>query len=259
MSQFVGSALPLSSNGLAAAAESLGVHVPEIWTVLEVETRSCGFLSTRQPEILFERHIFHRLTGGRYDDGDISDPTWGGWGAGGVAQYQRLFRAMEKDRKAALMSTSWGIGQIMGESFRDCEFDDVETMVVSMCKSEDEQLRAMVTYLLKSELHIPLRAHDWTSFARGYNGPDYHLNRYDLRLNGEYQKLVVGPLPDLQIRAAQLFLLYLGFHPGPIDGLGGVRTLSSLRQFVAKDGAGQLNATNVSLVLPRLAAAIGHA
>ena len=75
---FQGNAWALSSGGLAAVASNLGVHASEVWTVLAVETSGCGFLSDRRPQILYERHIFHRLTQGQYDDGDISSPTPGG-------------------------------------------------------------------------------------------------------------------------------------------------------------------------------------
>ena len=87
---FQGTAWALSSNGLAAVASSLAVFAPEIWTVLAVETSGCGYLPDRRPQILYERHVFHRLTGGRYDDGDISDSSRGGYGARGAHQYDRL-------------------------------------------------------------------------------------------------------------------------------------------------------------------------
>src|SRR5262245_27969231 len=99
---FQGNGPPLSSDGLAAVANNLSVSAPEIWTVMAVETSGCGYLPDRRPQILFERHIFHRLTGGQYDDGDISDPTAGGYGPRGAAQYDRLARAIAKDRSAAL-------------------------------------------------------------------------------------------------------------------------------------------------------------
>jgi N-acetylmuramidase len=135
-------ALALSSDGLNAAAANIGVHAPEVWTVLGVETSGCGFLLDRRPQILFERHIFHRLTGGRYDDGQISDPTAGGYGAYGAHQYDRLALAIAKDRNAALQSASWGIGQIMGMNFRVAGFSNVEDMVAAVCASEELQLGA---------------------------------------------------------------------------------------------------------------------
>ena len=115
-SAFQGSAMALSSDGMATVAEALHVRNPEIWAVLSVETSGCGYLPDRRPQILYERHIFHRLTNGKFDDGDISDPAPGGYGPRGAPQYDRLNRAILKDRAAALQSASWGLGQIMDTS-----------------------------------------------------------------------------------------------------------------------------------------------
>jgi hypothetical protein len=216
----------------------LGVFAPEIWTVLAVETSGCGFLPDGRPQILFERHFFHRVTQGRFDrdHGDISNPTPGGYGPGGVHQYDRLAEAITLDRTAALRSASWGIGQIMGDNFVMAGFTNVEGMVAAMSESEDKQLTAVGNFLIASKLHLPLRAHDWASFARGYNGPNFAINHYDSRLNREFQRFSTGHLPDLVARAAQLYLTYLGFHPGPIDGVPGNRTLSALAQFQSAHG-----------------------
>lgn len=231
---FQGNAFGLSSDGLSKVSGSLGVYAPEIWTVLAVETSGCGYLPDRRPQILFERHIFHRLTGGRFDDGDISDPNPGGYGPRGAQQYDRLQRAIAKDRVSALQSASWGIGQIMGENFSLAGFQNVDQMVAAMSESEDAQLVAMGTFLINSKLNSSLQAHDWTSFARGYNGPNYTINRYDDCLNGEFQKYSAGVLPDLDVRSAQLYLTYLGFHPGPVDGIAGQETLAAFSEFAAQ-------------------------
>jgi peptidoglycan hydrolase-like protein with peptidoglycan-binding domain len=233
---FQGNAGALTSDGLASVAGKLNVHAPEIWTVLAVETSGCGYLPDRRPQILFERHIFHRLTNGQFDDGDISDPSPGGYGAPGAAQYDRLARAISKNRSAALQSTSWGIGQVMGLNFAKAGFQSVDEMVTAMLYSEDQQLAAVGNFLASVGLAVSLRVHNWASFARIYNGPNYAINRYDIRLSGEFQKCSAMGLPDLNIRAAQLYLTYLGFHPGPIDGIAGDRTMAALAQFQVKRG-----------------------
>jgi hypothetical protein len=238
---FQGTAWALSSDGLAGVANGLKVFVPEVWTVLAVETSGCGYLPDRRPQILYERHIFHRLTQGKFDDGDISDPSPGGYGATGPHQYDRLHAAIDKDpsadvRTAALQSASWGIGQIMGENFSQAGFANVEDMVVAMSQSEDQQLAAMAGFLVSNKLQASLQAHDWSTFARGYNGPNYAINRYDIQLNAEYQKYSSGVLPDLNVRAAQLYLTYLNFHPGTVDGIAGQHTLSALAQFQSQAG-----------------------
>lgn len=233
---FQGSGLALSSVGVSSVASALGVFAPEVWTVLGVETSGCGFIDDRRPKILYERHKFHQLTGGRFDDGDISDPSQGGYGPEGAHQYDRLSRAIQLDRIAALKSASWGICQVLGMNFALAGFPDVETMVVAMADSEDKQLSAVASFLISTNLHLPLRAHDWTAFARGYNGPDFARNHYDSRLNGEFLKCSVGPLPDTLARAAQLYLRYLGFHPGPVDGIAGRQTLAALAEFLSENG-----------------------
>jgi len=233
---FQGTAWALSGDGLATVADSLGVHAPEIWTVLAVETSGCGYLADRRPQILYERHIFHRLTNGEFDDGDISDPSPGGYGPSGAHQYDRLAAAISENRTAALQSVSWGIGQIMGENFVSAGFQNVEDMVAAMSESEDRQLAAMGSFLIGKKLRAALQTHDWTTFARGYNGKNYAINRYDVRLNGEFLKYSSGSLPDLNVRAAQLYLTYLGFHPGPADGIAGQRTLAALAQFQTQQG-----------------------
>lgn len=235
---FQGTAYALSAEGLAAVADTLGVFAAEIWTVLSVETSGCGYLSDRRPQILFERHIFHRLTQGQYDaNGDISSPTPGGYGSPGRHQYDRLTQAIADDRAAALQSASWGIGQIMGENFAAAGFADVEEMVQAMSGSEDQQLTAISSFMISKKLHVSLQSHDWATFAAGYNGPNYRTNRYDVRLNAEYQKYSAGVMPDINVRAAQLYLTYLGFHPGPVDGIAGERTLAALAQFQASASA----------------------
>jgi len=252
---FRGNAEALSADGLTEVTGKLGVKAPELWTVLAVETSGCGFLPDRRPKILFERHVFHRLTKGRFDDGDISDSKAGGYGALGAHQYERLALALRKDRSAALQSASWGVGQIMGGNHALAGFPDVESMVAAMSDSEDRQLLAMSSFLVSTRLHVALQSHDWKRFARGYNGPKYAVNQYDVRLGGEFQKYSTAGLPDLDVRAAQLYLVYLGFDPGRIDGVAGRYTLSALADFRAHKGLPSTNGFD-DAVLAQLVAAL---
>lgn len=82
---FQGNAAALSIDGLTKVAGDLAVYAAEIWAILAVETSGCGYLPDRRPQILFERHIFHRLTNGEFDDGLVSDAS-----PGATAQGVRL-------------------------------------------------------------------------------------------------------------------------------------------------------------------------
>lgn len=235
---FRGTALPLDQNGMAEVIDRMQVGAAELWAVLNVETRGCGFLPDRRPVILFERHIFSRETGRKFDatHPDVSTPSAGGYGAGGAAQYERLHRAMALDRRAALRSASWGIGQLMGFNAEIAGYADVEGMVAAMAVSESGQLLGMSGEITHNGLDRALRAHDWAAFARGYNGPEYARNRYDTRLAAAYRKYSLGPLPDLMIRGAQIYLRYLGYDPGPVDGVIGRFTRSAFGEFQERHG-----------------------
>jgi hypothetical protein len=151
---FEGRGMPLSESELNLASSNLGIGFPALWAVMTVETKGCGFLADRRPQVLFERHVFHKETNGRFDTvaPDLSNPVQGGYGAFGAFQHERLKRAIDLDRTAALRSTSWGLGQVMGFNAAEVGFADVEAMVASMCDSEDAQLQGMLGFIQKNDL-----------------------------------------------------------------------------------------------------------
>jgi hypothetical protein len=227
-------ALPLSSAGFQISVDSLGVDAATVWALLSVETLGRGFLPDRRPQILFERHVFHSLTGGQFDqtDPDISNPQPGGYGPSGAAQYPRLAHAVALDQDAALKSASWGMGQVMGENYAIAGFADVGSMVQAMAASEDSQLAAVVGFITSNRLQKALQNQDWAGYARGYNGAGYAKNSYDTRLAQSYTVFKTGAnVPDLTVRAAQLYLLFLGYDPHGVDGQAGAHTLTALHNF----------------------------
>lgn len=226
----------MSDDGMHQICGILGVGAAEVWAVLTVETRGFGFLPDRRPLILFERHIFHRLTNGRYDSGnaDISNENPGGY-VGGSGEYARLEKAIGLDRQAALQSASWGIGQVKGFNYEVAGFASVDAMVSDMVRDENSQLLAMANFIKGNNLASALQGRNWVSFALGYNGPEFKKNEYDTRLAAAHARYRIIP-PDLDLRTAQAALLYLGFDPGPVDGLRGCRTRSALKRFQRRFG-----------------------
>lgn len=180
----------LTPNDYQRCAKLLYVPTALIQAVVAVETNGSGFLSDGRPKILFERHWFYKLTPKPVSKTrpDISNPRSGGY-LGGTREWDRLNAAISFDRAAALKSTSWGLGQIMGFNYASAGFDNVEDMVAAMHESEFEQLKAMMHFIKANPpMHQALRDRNWQRFAYYYNGPAYRRNDYDTKLAAAYQK-----------------------------------------------------------------------
>jgi len=225
MTNFVGASTPLTLDGLRQAANILRTDAASVLAIIDVETSGCGFFPSRQPALLFERHIFHRETGGEWDEThpDLSSAKPGGYGPSSE-QYARLERAADLSRPAALRSASWGIGQVMGFNHRPAGYGTVEDMIALFCDGEDEQLAGSARFCVHAGLDVHLRHRDWSAFARGYNGPGYADHAYDVRLAAAYERHNRPQSIDFEVRDLQVHLMFAGYYRGRIDGLYGPRT-----------------------------------
>lgn len=191
-----GSSTGLKSKRLAqidyfAAAEKLGVEPAAIYAVVEVESSGKGFLPNGEIVLLFEAQWFHYYTNGKYDRShpQISSPVWDrSLYYGGEKEHERYKAAEKLDKRAAMLSTSWGLFQIMGFNFEPAGYNSVEAYVDAMKRSEFNQLQAFISMLKRSKIDEALKAKDWVTFARRYNGAGYALNKYDEKLRASYEK-----------------------------------------------------------------------
>lgn len=180
----------ITEDAYRESANIIGCEVARIKAVSDVESRGAGFLEDGRPKILFEAHHFSRLTGGNYNEShpNISSPSWDrSLYKGGAAEHDRIQKAMELDREAALKSSSWGKFQIMGWHWDTCEYDNLQAFINGMWRSEGEHLRAFTHFIQSEGLDKPLRQGDWHAFARGYNGPQYQKNNYAERMKQAYE------------------------------------------------------------------------
>ena len=185
----------LQDSDFAAAARELGVDPAVIRAVTSVEARGAGFISgTDLPLILFEGHVFHRLTGGRYsgDFPGISYPRWDrSKYKGNRGEYDRLMLAIKVhagNPEPALMSASWGLFQIMGFNHAKAGFGSVVDFVNAMSAGEPAQLMAFVGFIKTTGLADELRKGAWAAFAKAYNGAGYQANQYDTKLAAAFAR-----------------------------------------------------------------------
>lgn len=176
---------PMTPDNIARGASLLNVTPAHIRTVKDVEASGAGF-ANGLPKILFEGHIFSKLTGHRYDASHprISYPHWdrSKYPATQVDRYRQLLEAVGLDPDAAFSAASYGCFQIMGENYRACGYNSAFEFVLAQCQSEGDQLLAFVNFLKTNHLDAALRNNDWARFAEGYNGSGYRANAYDTKL-----------------------------------------------------------------------------
>jgi hypothetical protein len=187
----------LTDDDYSRSAEALGVDVPAIRAVVEIECGGKPFIADGRPTILFEAHVFHRLTQGRHAGAkdrhgvSLSVSSWDRrlYGSAGAHQWERLEDAAALDWDAAHKACSWGLGQILGTNHVAAGYPDIAGFVEAMKEGgAGAHLDAMVGFLKFNRLDAPLRRHEWAAFARGYNGPGYAQNAYDTKLAAAYQR-----------------------------------------------------------------------
>ncbi|MCH6203752.1 N-acetylmuramidase family protein [Brucella ciceri] len=148
----------------------------------------------KEPAIRFEGHYFDRRLSGRLREyarsnglsapiaGRIRNPKSQG------ERWLLLERAMGLNKKAALESTSWGLGQVMGAHWEWLGYATVDDLVAEARGSVAGQARLMLRFIEKAELLEVLKARNWREFARRYNGPAFARNEYDKRMAEAYQR-----------------------------------------------------------------------
>lgn len=194
---FIGSSLPVQDHDIDSIAEGIGVSSAALRAVIAVESAGKGFDSDHRPKALFERHhFFKHLSQKKPDvlqeavDEGLAYTKWGlkPYPKGSDAVYDEIVRACAIDETCALLSTSWGMGQIMGSNYKMVGCDSVQDMVAEARSGEAGQLRQMAAFIKSAGLADELASQNWAGFAKGYNGPGYAQNKYDEKLAAAYSK-----------------------------------------------------------------------
>ncbi|HHP0285006.1 N-acetylmuramidase family protein [Acinetobacter baumannii] len=186
----------LTESQMAEQAKILGIEPAALQAVIDVECKGSGFNQDGTPVILYERHVMRqRLIANNKvkiaDEmmrkrPDLCSKTSGGYGLYSQ-QHAKLNDAAKFDRTSALESCSWGIGQVMGYHWYSLGYPSLQAFINAMYKDEASQLEAMCRFIKVNGLVNALKNKDWKAFARGYNGPAYAKNNYDVKLGNAYK------------------------------------------------------------------------
>jgi hypothetical protein len=109
---------------------------------------------------------------------------------GQVAERAAFNAAWAIHPKTAMLATSWGLGQIMGHHYARVGYPTVDAMVDAFkAGGEAEQFKAIVKFFYTdAKLSAALKELNWAGVAYRYNGSNYKVNAYDIKLEQAYNK-----------------------------------------------------------------------
>ena len=206
MPVYEGEAKKLEDIDLPKLGQAIGVGEDVLHALIEVETIGTGFDKEGRVIILFEPHKFYanlRSKPEKRAEAVRQGLAYPKWGEKKYPKdsYPRLQKAMMIDEAAALRSCSWGMGQVMGDNYRQLGYENVHDMVKAFADDEEAQLKGMIDFIRANNIDDDLRrienkaksgqivtASDWVPVVRVYNGSGYAKNNYHVRAANAFKK-----------------------------------------------------------------------
>lgn len=181
------------------AAESISVDPVLLKAFSEVETKNTAFFKDTIPAMLYERHVMRRQLLKRDLDllvkiaikerPDLVNSVPGGY-RGGLHEHTRLMAAAQLNKEAAYESASYGRYQIMGFHWESLGFSSALDFYSYMQVSEHNQLKALIRFIrANTSLLRAMRTLNFKVIAELYNGHNYAINQYDVKLEDAYNRL----------------------------------------------------------------------
>ena len=186
--------IKLTEEDFEEVAQRLGVEVAVIKAVVEIEAGHSheGFASPGKPLINFDLTMFRRFATRRGVNlskySKSHSVVFTSSRGSQTRAYRRLDAAMSINPHAAIEGTFWGMFQIGGFNWKKCGAKNLDDFVERMSTSEREQLEMFAEFIVNSNLLKPLQDKNWTTFARGYNGPGYARRNYHTRMAKAYNR-----------------------------------------------------------------------
>ncbi len=176
---------------IALLAGRVGIDVGLAVAVIAVESGGRGLAADGRLIIRFENHIFWSQWGKDHPDAFNSlfafnsATPWQGhkyrlssnaaWRDGHISQdaeWAALGVARALDDRAAKLSISMGLGQIMGFNFSAIGYASVEAMFDALSSDERLHVLSMFSFIQRNPALVQaLQRNNLAEFARGYNGP----------------------------------------------------------------------------------------
>jgi len=177
---------PPSEDDMIALAANLGVELPALLAVYDLENVGSGFDTEGRPIIVFTPHIFLEYAKKSYDPTASSvsgRPRSSGLDHGSTdpakppSRWDQLEAAFLVDPEAAYDATSFGAFQILGLHAKRMGFASAGEFARFVSQSELNQYAALFLFGSNSPVLAALKARDWERYARAILGTPHYAKR----------------------------------------------------------------------------------
>jgi hypothetical protein len=196
--------MTLTKQQISTIAQSVGLDYARLMAFISVESGGAGFNTDGKIIIQFEPHWFSKYLvkfkvthemkvvyeGNRKEYYiKVGDKVLQNGVEGQAAEWAAFNVAFSIHPKAAMLSTSIGIGQVMGFNYTTMGYDSVDEMWDEFKKGEYQQVQGMAKFIKNnSKLFAALVNKNWALVAHYYNGSNYKVNNYDTKLSVAFAK-----------------------------------------------------------------------
>lgn len=190
---YIGKAVPLTDGDFARIASGFNIEEALVRAVNEVEANGKGFQSSGAVTALYEPHWAYKQSSGSIRSALVkAGIAYQKWGTKPYPKspYPNIDTCAKiAGEELAALSTSWGIGQIMGFNHDAAGYSTAVSMVRAFAESEANQLIGMMHFIEANPgMMKALLDKNWAEFAQRYNGKGYAKNKYDIKLAAAYKR-----------------------------------------------------------------------
>lgn len=158
----------LTKKQISEIAASIGIDYASLMAFISVESGGAGFIDGRIV-IQFEPSWFKKLApfapSGKWSINKVENQK---------AEYIAFSEAFRLDKKHAMQSTSWGLGQIMGFHYSRLGYATVDDMVNDFKKGDYGQVMGIAKFIKTSPALLnAIKSKNWHLVAVNYNGGGY--------------------------------------------------------------------------------------
>lgn len=196
----------VTKDQITKIASAVGLDYARLMAFITVESGGIGF-STETGKIIiqFEPTWFHKYliqfkvaheytasigaNGKKSYKIIVGDKTLINGVEGQHAEWEAFNTAFAIHPKAAMLSTSIGLMQVMGFNYKASGYNSVDEMWDDFKKGEVQQIQGAANFIKSvPALLKALQLKDWPHAAYYYNGEGYAINHYDTKLSNAYIK-----------------------------------------------------------------------